>query len=113
MAIKLGAEVGQLHVVNGVRQERTACLGTFEQPASLFRRRDQGRLFVVIELTGDALDRDALYEDLTRMVGTTYYNTPGSITAGLRAALRAPVHCPGWPGAGPRRPAGRGANLSR
>ena len=89
MAIKLGAEVGQLHVVNGVRQERTACLGTFEQPASLFRRRDQGRLFVVIELTGDALDRDALYEDLTRMVGTTYYNTPGSITAGLRAALRA------------------------
>jgi len=89
MAIKLGVEVGQLRVVSGVRQERTACLGTFEQPGSLFQRRDRGRLFVVIELTGDALGRDVLYEELVRLAGTTYYDTPGSITAGLRAALRA------------------------
>ncbi|MBC7251252.1 MAG: hypothetical protein H5T62_13310 [Anaerolineae bacterium] len=89
MAVKLGAEVGQLHVVNGVRQERTPCVGVFEQPTSLFKRRDQGRLFVIIELTGDELGRDALAEDLVQLLGKTYYNTPGSITAGLRAALRA------------------------
>lgn len=87
MAVKLGAEVGQLRVVNGVRQERVTCLGSFEQPTSLFRRRDQGRLFVVVELTGDELGRDALYEDLVQLAGSTYYHTPGSVTAGLRAAL--------------------------
>lgn len=88
MAVKLGAEVGRLCVVNGVRQKQAACLGEFEQPASLLRRRDQGRLFVAVELTGDELGRDALYEDLVQLVGTTYYDTPGSVTAGLRAALR-------------------------
>jgi hypothetical protein len=89
MAVNLGAEVGRLYMVDGVRQERVVCVGTFGQPTSLFRRRDQGRLFVVVELTGDVLGRDPLYEDLVRLVGATYYDTPGSVTAGLRAALRA------------------------
>ncbi|MDY7041412.1 MAG: hypothetical protein SVX38_11165, partial [Chloroflexota bacterium] len=89
MDIKLGTEVGRLFVVNGVRRERAACLGTFGQPTSLFRRRDRGRLFVAVELTGDELGRDVLYEDLVNLVGNTYYEATGSVTAGLRSALHA------------------------
>lgn len=87
--MELQALTGQLHIINGQRQEGEMIPGLLAQPAPNKPARGRSRdfLFVHLTLTGPLDETRSLSLDLVDAISQTYYQTPGSVTAALRKAL--------------------------
>lgn len=89
MSRKLETIVSQLSVVAGVRQEQATNMAAIEPARAILRKPKEGSLYIMVEVTGDPLGRDAIYRELTRIISEEYFRARGSITAKLRQAIRA------------------------
>lgn len=90
MADRATTEVGQLGLVEGIRQDSPANLGVAERRPLLpinISGRGKGRLHVLVELTGGAFGRPEMAQDLVSAIIDEYYGTAGTITYGLRQAV--------------------------
>ncbi|HEY4690468.1 MAG TPA: hypothetical protein VIK33_14220 [Anaerolineae bacterium] len=81
----LDSVVGELHIVNGQRQSVPSFTGAFTAPRRCARGRQDDALFVLVEGSGSA----PLATDLIQRIQQRYWQTPGSVTAGLRIAIEA------------------------
>ena len=88
MADKEGANVEQLRIVDGTRQEDALNLGIAEQRSFIRQSvRGKGRLYVLVELSGGLFGREELAQDLVTAVMEEYFQSPGTVTYGLRQAV--------------------------
>ncbi len=89
MDVKMETAVGQLNVVGGVRQEQAANTLAVE-PRGLFARgKERGNLYVLVELIGQSAEGEDFGGQLVDIAQQEYYSTKGSVTAGLRSAIKA------------------------
>lgn len=87
--MELQALTGQLHVINGQRQEGEMIPGLLAQPAPSKTARGRSRdfLFIHLTLSGPLDESRSLALDLLDVLSNIYYQTPGSVTAALRKAV--------------------------
>jgi hypothetical protein len=86
MSIPLEAVVGELHIIGGARQSVTLPTAALVPPRRAARGRAGDMLFVLVELRGpDPLP----YQALMDRIEAAYWDTPGTVTSALRAALAA------------------------
>src|SRR5512145_209418 len=87
MSVPLDSLVGEVHLIEGIRQSTTPATGVFTAPRRAAHGRGDDMLYVLIDLLGDVSSADlhTAMEQATR----AYWATPGSVTAALRAALTA------------------------
>ena len=86
MSTGLRTSVGSLHVVDGVRQEKAANQGIFEQSPLIPARHKQGSLYILVETVGNFSDHAKVQEEVVR-VAREGLGDPGSITARIRQAI--------------------------
>src|SRR5512136_920046 len=84
MSIPLEAVSGQLHITRGVRQSPSRATATLVAPRHAARGRASDQLLVLVDLRGP---EPLPYQAVIDRIGATYWRTPGSVTAALRAAL--------------------------
>ncbi|MEA3459634.1 MAG: hypothetical protein U9R11_03000, partial [Chloroflexota bacterium] len=89
MSSRLKTVIGQLDIVEGISQERASNMAVFEPAFILPSWRGGKKLYLLLELTGPREGKDELCERLVEIGGQEYFKTPGSITAGLRQAIKA------------------------
>jgi hypothetical protein len=88
MSDKWETDVSQLRIVGGIRQDPPKNMGVEERrPLLPIRSRGKGKLFVIVELTGEAFGRDEMCQDLVRDIVEEYFDTAGTVTYGLRQAI--------------------------
>jgi hypothetical protein len=87
MSTRLQTSVDSLSLVNGVWQETASNLGILEQSHFIPTKRGRGNLYVLVETVGSLPDHAQVEQRIIRIV-QDYYRTPGSITAGLRVAIK-------------------------
>ena len=87
MSVPLDSLVGEVHLIEGVRQSTTPATGVFTAPRRAARGREDDMLYVLIDLLGDVASSD-LYT-ITDQLTHAYWAMPGSVTSALRAALNA------------------------
>jgi hypothetical protein len=87
MSVPLDSLVGEVHLIEGVRQSTTPATGVYTAPRRAARGREDDMLYVLIDLLGDVSSADlhTVMEQATR----AYWASRGSVTAALRAALTA------------------------
>jgi hypothetical protein len=89
MSPKIGTVMGKLSLVGGARQERVANMAAVKPARGILRKPKKESLYIILEVTGDPVGRDAIYRELIRIIGEEYYQSPGSVTAKLRQAIGA------------------------
>ena len=89
MSPKVGTFMGKLSLVGGIRQEEVTNVAAVKPARAIFRKHKKERLYIIVEVTGNLLDRDAIYRELIRIIGKEYFQTRGSVTARLRQAIGA------------------------
>ncbi|MFQ5812779.1 MAG: hypothetical protein ACE5I2_06270 [Anaerolineae bacterium] len=89
MSPKVGTVMGKLSLVAGARQERVTNVAAVKPARGIFRKRKKESLYIILEVTGDPLGRDAIYRELIRVIGEEYFQARGSVTAKLRQAVGA------------------------
>ncbi len=88
MASKWETRVGQLRLIDGIRQESPANIGVAERRSWLsLGQYDKGQLYVLIELSGQSFGREEQCRELVAAVTQEYLRTPGTVTYGLRQAV--------------------------
>jgi len=88
MGTKLQTLVDSLSIVDGVWQERASNIGMFEQAAMIPSRHGRGNLYILVETVGGFPDHAQIQQRIIEVV-QQYFATDGSITAGLREAIKA------------------------
>jgi hypothetical protein len=90
MSVPLDSLVGEVLLLEGVRQSTTPATGAFNAPRRAARGREDDMLYVLIDLLGDVSSADlhTVMQQATR----AYWSSQGSVTAALRAALTAANH---------------------
>lgn len=88
--MQLQAVTGQLHIVDGVRQEQAQTPGLLAQPApgKAAHKRQREVLFVHLTLTGPIADNTNLLNGLLQGISQEYFKGSGSITASLRQVIQ-------------------------
>lgn len=81
----LDSLVGELHIVNGQRQESTPFSGAFSAPRRSARGRQDDALFILADPSGS----HPLIPDLIERIQLAFWRVPGSVTAALRTAIEA------------------------
>jgi hypothetical protein len=89
MAQQLLTEVQQFALVDGATLSRAANILVAEQVARLPFARARGRLYVLVEPLGDRSGWEPVCRELVQLIHDEYYDSSGSVTAGLRKALEA------------------------
>jgi hypothetical protein len=84
---KLRTSVDFFNIVDGVPLDTPICLGAFEQAPVIPDRRGRGNLYVLVETVGAFPDPAQVQQDIVQ-VAQQYLHTSGSITAGIRAAIK-------------------------
>lgn len=84
---RLRTAVDSFSFVNGVLQESASTLDAFEQSALIPDRRGRGNLYVLVETIGGFPDHAQVQQQIIQ-VAQEYFRTTGSITAGIRAAIK-------------------------
>src|SRR5512143_2484725 len=87
MSLPLDSLVGEVHLIEGVRQSNTPATGVFTAPRRAARGREDDVLYILIDLLGDV--SSAALQTITEQATRAYWSTQGSVTAALRAALTA------------------------
>ncbi len=87
MSVPLDSLVGEVYLIEGVRQSTTPATGVFTAPRRAARGREDDMLYVLVDLPGNVASADlhTVMEQATR----AYWSMQGSATAALRAALTA------------------------
>lgn len=87
--MNLQAITGQLYIVDGYQQETGSVPGLWVQPPPKNAARGRGAdfLFIHLTLTGRAEETAVLCSDLIDSISRTFYQSSGSVTSALRAAL--------------------------
>jgi hypothetical protein len=80
--------VGQVALVGGGWYDQPSNILVDERAGRIGRGRGRGNLYVVVEVTGPAAGRDLIARQLIETLRQVYYGRRGSVTAGLRAAIR-------------------------
>jgi hypothetical protein len=83
--LPLDAVIGELYIVNGQRQSAASFSGAFTAPRRATRGRQGDTLFILADASGQT----PLISEVIERIQQTYWHTPGSVTAGLRAAIEA------------------------
>ena len=89
MSPKVGTVMGKLSLVAGARQERVTNVAAVKPARAIFQKRKKESLYLILEVTGDPVGRDAIYRGLIRIIGEEYFQASGSVTAKLRQAIGA------------------------
>ncbi len=88
MSTQLWTSVDSASIVGGVWQETASNLGILEQSRLIPTKRGRGNLYVLVETVGSFPDHEQIQQRIIGIV-REYYRTPGSITAGIRHAIKA------------------------
>ncbi|MFC2037740.1 hypothetical protein ACFLYD_07240, partial [Chloroflexota bacterium] len=80
--------VGQAAMVNGRRHDRADGILVDERASRFSKGRGRGNLYVLVEVSGQAFDREAFAGQLAEVVRDAYYSQQGSVTASLQKAIR-------------------------
>jgi hypothetical protein len=80
--------VDQLALAGGNRYDQAKGIVVDERAGRFARSRSRGNLYVLVEVTGPAAERDIMASRLAALVRDAYYEWRGSVTAGLQNALR-------------------------
>lgn len=86
MGIK--TSVGQVALLGGGRKDQSSGILVEERAFRFGRGRSLGNLYLVVEVSGPETGKEALTRQLAETMRDAYYRRRGSITAGLRKALR-------------------------
>ena len=89
MSPKVGTVMGKLSFVAGAKQERVTNVAAVKPARAIFQKRKKESLYLILEVTGDPVGRDAIYHEMIRIIGEVYFQAPGSVTAKLRQAIGA------------------------
>ena len=89
MSPKVGTVMGKLSFVAGAKQERVTNVAAVKPARAIFQKRKKESLYLILEVTGDPVGRDAIYREMIRIIGEEYFQAPGSVTAKLRQAIGA------------------------
>ncbi|UCC86033.1 MAG: hypothetical protein JSV81_14380 [Anaerolineales bacterium] len=92
MSIELKTVMGQMNIVRGRWASKAPSILAVREPTSRLRGMgSRGDLFITLEIRGDfdESERDNLSQSLAETIRNTYYQSSGSITAGLRRAVLA------------------------
>lgn len=84
----LKTTVGQVALIGGGSYDRPGHIIVDEPGGRFGRGRGKGNLYIVLELSGPPTGRDAISEYLTQSMRRSYRGWKGSVTAGLRQAIR-------------------------
>jgi hypothetical protein len=87
MSVPLDSLVGEVQLIEGVRQSTTPATGAFTAPRRAARGREDDMLYVLIDLLGDVSSSDL--HVVMQQATHAYWSAQGSVTAALRAALAA------------------------
>jgi len=88
MSTGLQTVVDSLSIVDGIWQEKASNLGIVEQSRLVPTWHGRGNLYVLVESIGGFPDPARVEQRIIDIIGE-YYRTPGSVTAGIRAAIKA------------------------
>jgi hypothetical protein len=80
--------VGQVALAGGGLYDQPSNILVEEHTSPLSRGRGRGNLYLLMEVTGPDLERDAVTRLLAQAVHQAYFRWRGSVTAGLREAIR-------------------------
>ena len=80
--------VGQVALVGGGWYDQPSNILVDERTGRIGRGRGRGNLYIVVEVTGPATGRDLIARQLIQTMRQVYYGQRGSVTAGLREAIR-------------------------
>ena len=80
--------VGQVALAGGGLYDQPGNILVEEHTSPLSRGRGRGNLYLLMEVTGPDLERDAVTRLLAQVVHQAYFRWRGSVTAGLREAIR-------------------------
>jgi len=89
MSPKVGTVIGKLSLVAGARQEQVENVAAVKPARGILRKRKKESLYIILDVTGDPVGRDAIYRELIRIIGEEYFQAQGSVTAKLRQAIGA------------------------
>jgi len=86
---RLRTEIAQLNIVAGIRQEKASNIGVVERSSIIPVGTGKGNLYLLVEVTGDPIGKQAIYRELIEILSKEYFRVPGGIINGLRQAIRA------------------------
>jgi len=89
MSIRLKTAIGHLSIVDGVARDRAENVLAIEPSSLIPLGRGKGNLYAIVEVAGEGMGRDELCQLLLETINKEYFRAPGSITAGLRQAIKA------------------------
>jgi hypothetical protein len=89
VSVRLRTELAQLSIVAGTQQEKASNVGVVERSAIVPVGAGKGNLYLLVEVTGDPIGKEAIYRELVDILSKEYLRVPGGITNGLRQAVRA------------------------
>jgi hypothetical protein len=80
--------VGQVTLAGGGLYDQPSNILVEEHTSLLSRGRGRGNLYLLLEVTGPEMEREAITRLLAQIIHQAYYRWRGSVTAGLREAIR-------------------------
>jgi hypothetical protein len=86
MSIKTA--VGQVALVGGGLHDQPASILVDERTSPFARGKGRGNLYIVMEVSGPEVGRELVTRQMTQVIHHAYYRWRGSVTAGLREAIR-------------------------
>jgi hypothetical protein len=89
---RLRAEVTQLSISSGTERDAGGEAGVAEVSGFVPAGRGKGNVYVLVQVTGEALGKDAIHRELIDVIMEAYARVPGGVTNGLRQAIRAGNH---------------------
>jgi hypothetical protein len=88
MSTGLQTNVDSVSIVDGVWQETATNLGIIEQSRMVPTWHGRGNLYVLVETIGGFPDPSYIEQRIVDVI-SEYHGTPGSVTAGIRASIKA------------------------
>lgn len=86
--MRIKTSVGQAALLGSDRDDRSSGILVEERASRFSRGRNLGNLYIVAQVAGPEMGRDAVARQLTATMRDAYYRRRGSITAGLQEAIR-------------------------
>jgi hypothetical protein len=80
--------VGQVALTGGGLYDQPSNILVEEHSSLLSRGRGRGNLYLSLEVTGPELEREAITRLVAQVIHEAYFHWRGSVTAGLREAIR-------------------------
>jgi hypothetical protein len=89
MNARLRTQVTQLSIVAGTRQKNAGDVGLVQTSSVIPRGTGKGNLYLLVQVTGEALGKEEIHQELIEILSEQYFRLPGGVTNGLRQAIRA------------------------